>query len=176
MILYYGFGFRGISFYFGLMLRAVIGVRGCIRNVGVPMVAQQRTGMFDSIGDIINQAGGAERIKDMMGKEYEGSSNCGLISVVVKGDDTLGSVRVDDEILKKDTVTVGRAIQEAVNAGLKTVSIVLGGDLTLSYISTYYEGRNKWPCSPSTSNLEEVMLLQPNKLNKLSSNITLLLS
>lgn len=85
-------------------------------------VTQQRTGIFDSLGDAITKSGGMEELQNLLKKEFLGSSDDGLVNCTIKGDDSVASVKVDPSLLKKDISILEKSIKEAVNDGLKRVS------------------------------------------------------
>ena len=118
---------------------------GC--NVTHVITQQRNMGLFDNVNDILNQVGGTEKVKALMSKEYTGEAEGGLFSCVLKGDDSISSVKVDPALLKLGNASVERAIKEGVNDALKKV----GSSFFFFYyvfllFSYFLFNRNKWQC------------------------------
>ena len=82
---------------------------------------QKRTGMFDSIADLVEKSGGMEKVKKLMNREFEGSSDDDTVSIVFAGDDSITSIRIDPSLKNRDIAVLERNVKEAVTKGLKAV-------------------------------------------------------
>jgi len=80
---------------------------------------REYAGMFDSIMDVVNKAGGANKIKEMMTKTYEGESKNGLVKISLRGDDTIQKVSVEPELLQRSTTIVENSIEEALSSAVR---------------------------------------------------------
>lgn len=88
-------------------------------------ITQQRTGIFDALGDALNKSGGMDKLQQIVKLDFEGTSDDGLVHCVVKGDDSIGSISIKPELMKKDVHVVENSVKEAVNDGLKRVSVLI---------------------------------------------------
>mmetsp|Transcript_85948 Transcript_85948/g.128749 ORF Transcript_85948/g.128749 Transcript_85948/m.128749 type:complete len:131 (+) Transcript_85948:19-411(+) len=82
-------------------------------------IVQKRTGMFDSIADLVEKSGGMDRVKELMQREFEGKSDDGLVVIALGGDDSVARISIDPSLLKRDVSVVERGVKEAIGRGLK---------------------------------------------------------